>query len=55
MYTLVELKALEKQFGSPMYLFREKYFVNNYKDFVGLYTIYREVGQGSGRVWRSGE
>ena len=40
MYTLEHLKALEKQFCSPMYLFREKDFVDNYKDFVGCFEKY---------------
>ena len=40
MYTLEQLKTLEKQFGSPMYLFREKDFVNNYKDFAGCFEKY---------------
>ena len=40
MYTIEELKALEGQFGSPMYLFREEDFVNNYKDFVSCFNKY---------------
>ena len=37
MYTLDQLKSLESQFGSPMYLFREEDFVNNYKEFVACF------------------
>ena len=40
MYSLEQLKTLEKQFGSPMYLFRENDFVKNYKDFVGCFEKY---------------
>lgn len=40
MYTLDQLKALEEQFGSPLYLFREEDFVNNYKEFVGCFDKY---------------
>ena len=38
MYTLDQLKSLESQFGSPMYLFREEDFVNNYKEFVACFN-----------------
>ena len=38
MYTLDQLKSLESQFGSPMYLFREEDFVNNYKEFVDCFN-----------------
>lgn len=40
MYTLEQLTSMEEQFGSPMYLFREEDFVNNYKEFVGCFEKY---------------
>lgn len=40
MYTIEELKVLEGRFGSPMYLFHEELFVNNYKVFVGCFNKY---------------
>ena len=40
MYSIDELKVLEQQFGSPIYLFRVEDFINNYKDFVACFEKY---------------
>lgn len=40
MYNIEELKALELQFGSPIYLFREADFMKNYKEFVACFGRY---------------
>ena len=40
MYKLSELKELEGQFGSPLYLFLEEAFVENYKHFVACFDKY---------------
>ncbi|TYK33759.1 diaminopimelate decarboxylase [Bacteroides pyogenes] len=40
MYRIEELKTLDSTFGSPIYLFREEDFVNNYKDFVSSFCKY---------------
>ena len=40
MYTIEELESLEKEFGTPIYLFREEDFVKNYKEFVACFNKY---------------
>ena len=40
MYTVEQLKALEAEFGSPLYLFREEDFVKNYLEFKGCFDKY---------------
>lgn len=40
MYTIEELESLEKEFGTPIYLFREEDFVKNYKEFVACFDKY---------------
>jgi diaminopimelate decarboxylase len=40
MYSIEQLKDLDKQFGSPIYLFREEDFVKNYKEFVACFDKY---------------
>lgn len=39
-YSIEELNALEKQFGSPIYLFREDDFIRNYRYFVSCFSKY---------------
>lgn len=36
-YTLEELKKFEKQYGSPLYIFREDDFIRNYHSFVNCF------------------
>ena len=40
MYAIEQLKALEAEFGSPIYLFREQDFVNNYLEFKSCFDKY---------------
>ena len=40
MYCIEKLQALEKEFGTPIYLFREEDFVKNYKEFVACFNKY---------------
>ena len=40
MYSLDYLDSLNKQFGSPIYLFREADFVKNYKEFKACFDKY---------------
>ena len=40
MYTIEQLKALETEFGSPIYLFREQDFVTNYLEFKSCFDKY---------------
>lgn len=40
MYSIDELLELEQKFGSPLYLFREKDFIDNYKNFVECFVRY---------------
>lgn len=44
-YTYEEMKKLESQYGSPLYIFREDDFVRNYQDFlekfISIYSKYQ--------------
>jgi diaminopimelate decarboxylase len=40
MYSIDQLKYLTKRFGSPIYLFREEDFINNYKEFKSCFDKY---------------